>query len=1108
MFPSTNFVLSSPVCLFGTLVSREAKSYQSSLKELLKSREPYDKDVDFQRKRLHLNLLLVHSKAQEAKTVENDLWMQTSYAFISAYKQHITKLDRAIQANQKQQPGQGPPHGKPNPHHGVVEHRKLVQRFKQFLAEEEKFWTQLVLRLLRLFDLREARPAVVALGLLSDSEGVVNADATATADHGDGADRPMHGANGRNHFQFPPEGASSNLVPSSVEEREARLATLSKALICLGDIARYREQYNESNGRPRAGHDDLVPARRGKSKRGGGPEPFIRPRNYDKAQACYEQARQLVPYEGNPSHQLAILASYKKDTFASIAHYYRSLCVRQPFDTAAENLGTVLSKALDGWRLRLKRERDPSALDPTSPSQPVHIRVEVFRDQVVVLHALWRVGLDKDIDKMRAILPKHNDKVAKSFYTLVSQRHLPDNMILSTIVLSQGALWKHKIIRDTQSSHPSRQNDLSSAPLGTDVQIEWAIVDHLLDLYFSLLEVGKDELKDPPHTDVSGDLAQIISATFRRTLTALRIASKWLRANFKYLARDREFLAFQKAEKLRGVEILKTEPTKMSGYSTKTIRFWKAYAAFMLLLSQAFPDDNLPVFDGPLEEDLEVRGFLPLQGYMTESKKAGVNGVAEQVHPNVEHLMRISDLLADAKSLAELEHSPIQLINGHFVFRLDAVEEIRPLTHPEIPVGSVLNDPIVPGPQQRLMTTIRDLQPKQDQDVDAMTEITNRTDDDPVRDAFKHVLDSPEGSVDEEFEEFEEDEIVYMRSNTSPTLSPKDFTTPATPVKPLSSPKNISPRSPTLFSAVKVPFSVPSTTTPAIPTTTAQDLLNNVLGNNRRRGSLNHHIESTPPQSTFGHSIWSTSLDEHTLRYNTTAPNGIGARPGHHLSPNGMNDPVSKSPHLNAMYANNARHSSDVDLQNVPRVVSGQIYQSTHSFHPSQDVSLSQHSNWSSSLGSTQNSHQNMVGVMPSALFAQQPHFGLGLGHGLPAPGLNSYHHDRIPPGSNSLPPTQLYTNLAIGHVQSDPFTYISPDLQPPPMRPSEYPVSRGYFNAGPMHAPSGETVSIGRSLIGGSIGPGQPYYTSPGPGQHSRHISVGDEYFVRPNPLAYGNTG
>jgi tetratricopeptide (TPR) repeat protein len=316
--------------------------------------------------------------------------MQTSYAFISIYKQRITSLDRALQSAPRHQPRQGG--------HGPVEYRKLMQRFRQFLAEEEKFWTQLVVRLRRSFGLDEAQSAFVTLGILPP-DGATSAQESPEQPHS----REGPTTNGRNQFQFPPEDNISSALPQSSAERVGRLAILSKALVCLGDIARYRELYNESGGRPKAGHEETpLPARKNvRNKRGGAPgmELIPRARNYDKAQQCYEQARLLVPYEGNPYHQLAILASYQKDLFGSLIYYYRALCVLQPYDTASENLGTVVNKALDQWKTRMKREKeknggkvvDRHGCPPLAP----RLRVENFKEKVVVLHALWRLGVDR-----------------------------------------------------------------------------------------------------------------------------------------------------------------------------------------------------------------------------------------------------------------------------------------------------------------------------------------------------------------------------------------------------------------------------------------------------------------------------------------------------------------------------------------------------------------------------------------------------------------------------------------------------------------------------------------------------------------------------------------
>jgi len=300
--------------------------------------------------------------------------MQTSYQFISTYKQNVAVLDRTLQSAPRHQPRQGNP--------GPVEYRKLMQRFRQFLAEEEKFWMQLVARYQRSFALHEAAPMLSAL-TISIPDDLAPAHETV-----------HNSAVARNQHQFPLEGSTPS--PNTPAERESSLAILSKAIVCLGDMARYRELYNEGGGRPRAGHEDGAAAssrRPGRNRKAGAPgfESVPRARNYDRAIQCYDQARLLVPSEGNPSHQLAILAFYQGDMFSSLLHYYRALCVRQPYDTASENVKKILSKSLDQ---HAKRTRE-GQVAPEFGDLPPRLRVESFKEKVVLLHALWRLGSDK-----------------------------------------------------------------------------------------------------------------------------------------------------------------------------------------------------------------------------------------------------------------------------------------------------------------------------------------------------------------------------------------------------------------------------------------------------------------------------------------------------------------------------------------------------------------------------------------------------------------------------------------------------------------------------------------------------------------------------------------
>ncbi|KAF7982839.1 hypothetical protein HWV62_25800 [Athelia sp. TMB] len=845
---------------FLTLDRREAKATQQTLKEALKTRDPWDREVEFQRKKIlarrydayyedkayGVNNFVYYS---ESKDVENLLWMQTSYAFISSYKQRIASLDRIVQSSPRNQPRQGG--------HGPVEYRKLMQRFRQFLAEEERFWSKLIERLQRAFGLNEAHAAIVLLGIAANDIPVATND-----DHS-----PQRTTNGRNHWQFPLEEPSP---AQSAAERAGRMAILSKALVCLGDIARYRELYNESNGRPKAGHDEPPPP---PPKRGGRNRNFgagtVRARNYDKAQQCYEQARLLVPYEGNPSHQLAILASYQKDLFGSLVHYYRALCVLQPYDTASDNLGVVLNKALDQWKNRIKRLKDKAA-DRERESGVVapHLRVEIFKERVVVLHALWRLG----VDRMDSASPKHADDVLEDFSSLLADRVLPIDLISKVVILSHGALWKHRTIRDP------------TTPAASAAHIEARITTHILSIHRVLLEVGLVQLgESPPQDAAENDLAQQITATFRRMLPALRIASKWLRANFKYVQASADKLEAEK----RGLCVIISDLPS----------FWTSYAAFTSTLYRLFPVNRLPALVSPLEEDVDMRGFLPLKKLMVGEGHESSKAIA-QVHPNEEQLMRIADLLSDADALVRLENSPLALRDTSQA-QYPGVIYVGAERHITPPAHNILSHVMDRRIGQHQMT---------DREEDVMTEISR---DDPVGDAFRKALGSDRMESDDDDGN---DMIVWNpRASASPIIpsaiplmvSSPPRAIPMSPVAPA-----FVPRSPAVQSPIKPGARSPQalkTAVTIIPThTTAQDLVNSIMNGPRLADSSSNILHPSGPQSTApqpkflfgseppnvpGHSIWSLSLDNNLNNFSSPNP-GFPSPPSFDTP----NQPFARSP--------------------------------------------------------------------------------------------------------------------------------------------------------------------------------------------------------------------
>lgn len=177
-----------------------------------------------------------------------------------------------------------------------------------------------------------------------------------------------------------------------------------------------------------------------------------------------------------------------------------------------------------------------------------------------------------------------------------------------------------------------------------DSVVEPLMASHILDLFRSLLQIGTTQLRlalaETPDVQDKDDLAQRITAEFRRTLPALRIASKWLRSNLSYIESAQSSVA--------------TSPT----FSAAITEFWSVYAEFFTALSETFPRARLPVLKGPLEEDVDMSGFSPIKRMMFNLPASTDNGLESgqsQVHPNEEQLMRIADLLGDALSVSDLE---------------------------------------------------------------------------------------------------------------------------------------------------------------------------------------------------------------------------------------------------------------------------------------------------------------------------------------------------------------------------------------------------------------------------------------------------------------------
>ncbi|KAJ3366927.1 hypothetical protein GGF31_007728 [Allomyces arbusculus] len=100
-------------------------------------------------------------------------------------------------------------------------------------------------------------------------------------------------------------------------QRDAAVLLCFRSLIYLGDLARYREQLLNDGAAP----------------------------SLAVAHEYYTQAQALIPFNGNPHNQLAILAASKRHDLDAVYHYLRSMLAPHPFATARENLVLQLQQA-------------------------------------------------------------------------------------------------------------------------------------------------------------------------------------------------------------------------------------------------------------------------------------------------------------------------------------------------------------------------------------------------------------------------------------------------------------------------------------------------------------------------------------------------------------------------------------------------------------------------------------------------------------------------------------------------------------------------------------------------------------------------------------------
>lgn len=131
--------------------------------------------------------------------------------------------------------------------------------------------------------------------------------------------------------------------------------SLHRCFIFLGDLARYRELHNQ------------------KAKK-----------NFAAAESYYHKALELIPDNGNPHNQLAVLATYVEAETVAVYRYCRSLLIAQPFATAEENLALMFERS----RQRPLAAPMGTVLTASSPSKEKSSFLKSFLHRLTRMHGI------------------------------------------------------------------------------------------------------------------------------------------------------------------------------------------------------------------------------------------------------------------------------------------------------------------------------------------------------------------------------------------------------------------------------------------------------------------------------------------------------------------------------------------------------------------------------------------------------------------------------------------------------------------------------------------------------------------------------------------------
>ncbi|WFD28779.1 hypothetical protein MNAN1_003794 [Malassezia nana] len=632
--------------------------------------EPYDAEVVAARMALrhaYVALLLACPFTRGAQLVDSMIWADTTYSVIAALRGRLARLEREASAAPFSK-GDAPKSERRSAKLSAFE--RVLRDLRRFIGEELAFYETLVARLIRLFDLVEARPMAEGLGLLrgASDEGTASPEALALAQ-----------------------------VPA---HRHQLFETLQRLLTYMGDLHRYREMHA------------MLPPALAPRRRNAGVDAV--PHDFGLALRFYHEAHLLLPDHGNPSNQLAVVALFVGDTFGAMYQYYRALCVRVPFEKARFNLHRLLDTALESWLVDASRDdiltawRQASFEDSPGhrvPIPQVSVRwdsAQAWLASFVQLHSMYALQVDLDV---ACVL---NEALLRHLVMLTDAHQLRAVDYLRILVTGICASWTARLWRPPSttrlpfSTGAPYSLHMDTATLEEHVRKAWEtmLVAHVFGTLASLLVVVRQELvamlrAQPPATEPR---LLPVGRVLRRTLPAVRIGLKWVKGHLEYIHACRTHAAHAAIELQEAVDHMTAASSLASdgvarlaciqrSVDARCQAFWSALVDLVNLIRAAYPFDLLPnahdvdesgtVYVHVMEDD-DLRDLGPIRRTMhpcDESQYAVPTQTRADPAQSGSDYARILDVLVDAKVMAEFETSGLAYNDARGLFTVRVAED-------------------------------------------------------------------------------------------------------------------------------------------------------------------------------------------------------------------------------------------------------------------------------------------------------------------------------------------------------------------------------------------------------------------------------------------------